>query len=470
LKASDPDPQDLYHQRFRNTVEEMAVASGRGGRVRAVVTPALAFSAFAAEDRRQGAVIGITEGLLSRLTRDQMQAVVAHEMAHIREGDARLSSLLCAMLAPFAQLAETLKSAATVLSDENNDEHPISLIFLVLNPIAGGAIFLLGLVVAILTLSMFLISTVFSRERELLADAGAAEFTRNPLALAQALYTIDSGRHFMGESTGAFSPIFIVNPLSSALDDRRDLIGNLFSSHPPTDLRIDAMLKMAGASPENLHVRPVLEGSLQGVPADKDEGLWSLRSKGGWTPPMILTALLAHPEFSPSAFITRQGLFAPIRASAEPRVAGLLAARTSLDGAQSETPERGKCPVCRTPMREKAYEGTQLDICPACHGILVPEHKVKRILSRRERCFSREFIEKSLQWLEENQVIREETLGVDAPARACPQCERLMVERFFSYRYPVRVERCLECNLVFFDGGELERIQALVENYGDGMQ
>ncbi|MEW6104725.1 MAG: M48 family metalloprotease [bacterium] len=104
LNAKPLDEKDRYHRMLENIVEEVCVACG-GKRVRVRVIPTIAMNAFTLTDLKKEAVIGVTEGLLSRLTRPQLEAVIAHEMAHIISGDSTIATIsssifgiYCAML------------------------------------------------------------------------------------------------------------------------------------------------------------------------------------------------------------------------------------------------------------------------------------------------------------------------------------------------------------------------------------
>ena len=86
LKAESPSATDTYHQMFVNIINEVSVATG-GQKIEAVVVPSMAMNAFALSDFSGRAVIGVTEGIISRFSRAQIEAVVGHEAAHIVSGD-----------------------------------------------------------------------------------------------------------------------------------------------------------------------------------------------------------------------------------------------------------------------------------------------------------------------------------------------------------------------------------------------
>ena len=101
LKAEKLNPKDRYHQMFQNIVDEVSVATG-GKKMEAVVIPTMAMNAFALADFSGQAVIGLTEGMLARLTRAQIEAVVGHEAAHIVSGDCLATTITTSLFELFS--------------------------------------------------------------------------------------------------------------------------------------------------------------------------------------------------------------------------------------------------------------------------------------------------------------------------------------------------------------------------------
>ncbi len=482
LNAAEPDTTDRYHVRFRNTVAEMAIACGRGDSISAVVVPTHTLAAFGVEDQVHGAVVGVSEGLLSQLSRDQMQAAVAQVVAHIREGDTRLVSLMCAMLAPFIAVAEGIQqlSEGEEGNRDSGDEQAGLVLLLVGN--------LFTFVATMLYLLMRLVSTVFSRQRELLADANAVQYTRNPLALAQALHNINTRTHFMGALAGAYAPLFITDPTSSLLSQKQNFLSNLFATHPPVEKRIDTLLSMAHAGHEALYAdASLLEGSdlvTAAGTALSGDIRFLLKLENGWTQPLVLPALLVHPAFRSDAWITPDGKFAPVRAAQNPLIAAAITAqaagtelKTSLQQSESlsendvsnfASPDaNGRCPSCDSPLLTEHYEGTQVRCCRTCGGILVDDAKIRRILSRREKAFDETIQLKAREWKDANPVRQQSMLDTDPENPfLCPDCGIEMTRRFYSYQYFIPVDRCFGCTQTWFDQHELETLQILIESKG----
>lgn len=184
-KLISPNTGDPFERRIRNVVEEMAIASGTP------VPPVYlmeeeGINAFAAGFAPRDAVIGITRGCATKLTRDQLQGVVAHEFSHVLNGDMRINIRLTGVLFGIvflARIGEIMLHAGrgSRYRRRSKDE-------------GGGAFVLLGIGLVVIGLigGFFgsLIRAAVSRQREFLADAAAVQFTRNPDGIAGALKRI----------------------------------------------------------------------------------------------------------------------------------------------------------------------------------------------------------------------------------------------------------------------------------------
>ncbi len=228
----DPASTEPAERRLLNVVEEMALAAGVP--VPPVyVLPEEGINAFAAGHASADAVIGITEGSMRLLARDELQGVVAHEFSHVLNGDMRLNLRLIAVLHGILFIAlagRVLLESMGRSSRRTRSRDNSGLLFLGL----GLALLLIGWV------GVFfgrLIKAGVSREREYLADASAVQFTRNPLGLAGALRKI-----------GALSAQGLIsNPRAETASHlffaqavRSRFLG-LFATHPPLPDRIRAL-------------------------------------------------------------------------------------------------------------------------------------------------------------------------------------------------------------------------------------
>jgi len=242
------EPADENQRRLLNVVEEMAIASGIP-RPRVFVVPDADPNAFATGLEPGSAAIAVTEGLLTALNRDELQGVVAHELAHVRNLDIRLMTLLAAMVGAIALMSDGMgrivrggarfggggSGGGRGARGGNRGGNPLALVVLVL--------WVITLLLAPL-ISRFLAMAV-SRKREYLADATGAQFTRNPLALASALEKLDAAGAPTQAITRGAAHLCIVDPAAGRLSASEGRMGDVFASHPPIRLRIARLKGMA---------------------------------------------------------------------------------------------------------------------------------------------------------------------------------------------------------------------------------
>ena len=226
------------HRQLRNVVEEMAIAAGVPP-PKAYVIPAAGMNAFAAGRRPEEACVAVTSGLLDRLSREELQGVIAHELAHIKSRDTLYNVCAAVLVGAVALLSDMfLRGTLWGRRGRTGGERG-----------GGGrgnaAFFVLALLLAVLApLAAKVLQMSISRQREYHADAAAAGFTRNPLGLASALEKITAGGpEVPGENRGT-QHLFIVNPLRMFGPDSSALM----STHPPTEARIQRLRAMGGVS------------------------------------------------------------------------------------------------------------------------------------------------------------------------------------------------------------------------------
>jgi heat shock protein HtpX len=242
------EPATAEQKQLMNVVEEMAIASGLP-RPAVYVVPDNDPNAFATGRDAATASIAVTEGLLRKLSRDELQAVVAHEMAHIRNLDVRLMTLLAGMVGAIALLSEgfgrmigrggrtavRLGAGGGARRGGGKGAGPLAVVILVL--------WLVTLVIAPVV-SRLLAMTV-NRKREYLADATGAQFTRNPMALATALEKLDGATDATRSITRGAAHLCIVDPAASAIGSREGFMADFLASHPPIRQRIIRLKGMA---------------------------------------------------------------------------------------------------------------------------------------------------------------------------------------------------------------------------------
>jgi Zn-dependent protease with chaperone function len=240
-----PNSEDFYEKRLLNIVEEMAIASGMPVPQVFLMDGEIGINAFAAGFQPSDAVIGVTKGCLSKLSRLQLQGVIGHEFSHILNGDMRMNMRLIAILFGIlciGLLGRIILEAGTRHSLYSRGRRQSSLFSSSSNKKEGGIpLFLIGLGFMILGYSgVFfgkLIQAAVSRQREYLADASSVQFTRDPHAIAEALKVIGYGG--VGSAIGhsrreEFSHAFFGNAIySNSLNHF-----SFLSTHPKLEERI----------------------------------------------------------------------------------------------------------------------------------------------------------------------------------------------------------------------------------------
>ena len=232
-------------KRLDNVVEEMAIAAGLP-KPKIWIIPDQDPNAFATGRDPFTAHIAVTEGLLACLDRDELQGVVAHEMAHIRNYDIRLMTLLAAMVGVVALMSDVMRQFLRFGGGHGSrggrgggkKGNPLALVVLIL--------WLVSLVLA--PLITRLLSMGVSRKREFLADATSAQLTRNPVALASALEKIEGHAGATRAIARGAAHLCIVDPSERKIADREGFVADIFASHPPMRLRITRLRGMGYAA------------------------------------------------------------------------------------------------------------------------------------------------------------------------------------------------------------------------------
>jgi heat shock protein HtpX len=280
----------LQQPRLYNLLENLCISRG-------IAMPKLkvmdsdALNAFATGlDRRQYAVT-VTTGLLKALNDQEIEAVLGHELTHIRNGDVQLmviAVVIAGVVGFFGELFFrsffysnwNFGGGRSSRSSSDSDSKG-----------GGGAIVVVIIAVALILLAWLLSQVVklaLSRSRELLADAGSVELTKNPDAMISALRKIEN----RGELPGATSAV-----MEMCLDNPREGFADLFATHPSVDSRVAALVKFAGGhDPGPLALPPDADDATDGqvdpgqlpppgpwsdAPAGTSQGPWA-KPAGPW--------------------------------------------------------------------------------------------------------------------------------------------------------------------------------------------
>jgi heat shock protein HtpX len=223
-RATDSRPLERNdNKRVYNLIENLCISVG-------LKTPAIniieddSLNAFASGIDTQSYTISLSRGIINKLNDEELEAVIAHELTHIRNRDVRLLIISIVFVGIFAFVSQSLFRSMRFGNIGRGKK--------------GGAGILIAMLLALVG---YLLASLFrfaiSREREYMADAGAAELTKRPLALASALRKISVDPTIEAVKRRDVAQMFIENPQTNA-DKKSFSLGVLFATHPPIEKRI----------------------------------------------------------------------------------------------------------------------------------------------------------------------------------------------------------------------------------------
>ncbi len=223
--------------RLYNIVEEMKIASGLERMPNIYIIDDTALNAFATGRDPNKASVAVTSGLLAKLNRDELQGVIGHEIAHIKNRDVLLMAMCAVMLGTIVILAWY---ATRVLFFSGGGRRSSG---------GGGQgqIIILAVGIGLLILAPIIAQIIYftiSRKREYLADASSALYTRYPEGLASALEKISASPVQLKSANKATAPMYTINPFRQ----KGRAASNLTSTHPPISERVRILRAMSGAS------------------------------------------------------------------------------------------------------------------------------------------------------------------------------------------------------------------------------
>ncbi|HMK93183.1 MAG TPA: zinc metalloprotease HtpX, partial [Thermoleophilia bacterium] len=468
MHARPLDPHDQYHQRLAAIVEEMRIATGAPV-VECLTVPTPGMNAFTFSDLKGGACIGVTEGALSRLSRQQLECVVAHEFGHVLSGDYVTATTACLLFGVYSDIAEVLNEDLSGSGDPRAQGPGWS--FLVWPAQGASAV----------------VNAALSRQREWVADAAAARYTRDPVSLAQALFMMarhPGGNGYIPDGLAALC-IAPIDPTPHGWIDRA------VATHPPVNDRITRLLNVAHMGWDAFMAQNVEAEDRFGEREHVDVAPGAAAAVA--TAPLVATAAEAvapvaqavAAETAPSGLpageqtaTARAAAGAPASgpsaavAAAEPP--GAAAAQQPLAGAPADSLRAREpsahavvCPACGGFLQSYDYEGSTIAICRSCGGRALTTDQVRRILTRRQMRFNdaqvrlADFIVSQGDRLRRD-FARRRREHTESLIR-CPRCERVMVRRHYSYEHAVEIDYCGICDLYWFDRDELEALQVIVE-------
>ena len=188
-------------------------------------------NAFASGINERTYTVTLSEGIIKKLNDEELEAVIAHELSHIRNRDVRLLIISIVFVGIFSMLTEITLYTITHIRVRSNSK-------------GSGGIFLFILLALVIAAIGYLFSSLMrfaiSRKREYMADAGSAEMTKNPLALASALRKISADPAIEAVQRKDIAQLFIQNPKKKTKGLYSKFSG-LFATHPPIEKRIEIL-------------------------------------------------------------------------------------------------------------------------------------------------------------------------------------------------------------------------------------
>ena len=220
--------QESDNPKLFNLIHEVTISSGLPMPKVAIVTDT-APNAFATGRNPEHALIAFTTGILEVMDRDQLQGVIAHELAHVANRDTLVSAVAATTAGAIAILSDILTRMMWFGGgrdrDRDSNGNPIAIIFSLL-------------ILILAPLAAVLLKSAISRKRESLADATAVDFTRNPAGLRSALEVLEADSTVVHQKSTAVAHIWIESPLDGKS------VSKLFSTHPPIAERIATLKAM----------------------------------------------------------------------------------------------------------------------------------------------------------------------------------------------------------------------------------
>lgn len=413
------------HPRLFNVVEEMAIAGGIPMPEVYIINDS-APNAFATGRKPETGKVAITTGLLSKLNRDELQGVMAHELSHIRNYDILFATMMGVLVGTIVLLCDAFWRGMRFGGRSRSSRRSGG---------GGGGAAAVLMIVALLLAAMApllakLIQLAVSRKREYLADASAALLTRYPPGLASALQKISGDREVLEVANRATQHMYIVNPIKS-FEERAK---GLFSTHPDTRDRIRRLEEMghvpAGSTalsapaPRRMAEpkpaadnRPVGFGGLGRIFGDID---------GGAAP------------------------IPPVPAPSAPAAASLVGDRPAPVTRAAAQPTRtsNACPRCRERLRTVPVGQHKVKGCKSCGGIWIGEGHCAELLRTHPKRLTA-LDGKFLNFIGH---------GWDRVAtKVCPDCDDKpeLRETKLAMAGGVPIDVCGGCRGVWYDDGEL---------------
>lgn len=223
--ATHSKPLDrMENKRVYNLVENLCMSQGmKMPKINVIDDNSL--NAFASGINERTYTVTLSQGIIKKLNDEELESVIAHELSHIRNRDVRLLIISIVFVGIFTMIAEIAFYMITHMRIRSSNKN------------AGGVVVFMLIALLIAALGYFFASLMrfaISRKREYMADAGSAEMTKNPLALASALRKISADPKIEAVKRKDVAQLFIQNPQMKV----KSMFSGLFATHPPIEKRI----------------------------------------------------------------------------------------------------------------------------------------------------------------------------------------------------------------------------------------
>ena len=227
LASVNAVPADGKYKYINDILDGLIVSAGMEHKPKVYVIESNQINAFATGRDPKNSIICLTTGIIERLTRQELETVIAHELTHIINYDIRLSAVVSAMGGMIILLSNIILNSRISKKYEENEKGQL-------------LIGIISILIAIITpILVNLLELAISRKREYLADAGSVAITRNPNALISALIKISEDEEVLDENVDTVAQMFIEEP---RIEKRGKT--SWFSTHPTIEERIKAIKEL----------------------------------------------------------------------------------------------------------------------------------------------------------------------------------------------------------------------------------
>ncbi|MEW5692554.1 MAG: M48 family metalloprotease [Candidatus Hydrogenedentota bacterium] len=440
LNAVHPSLKDTYHKRLINIVEELSIAAGIEI-PEVYVIKSFGVNCLTIADDKKGRIF-ITEGAVSVLKRDELQAVIAHSISHISTGDARIGTIAVSIAG----------AIGLILNINLFDDNTLKPQFI---PRDFRVIFLLVIISAFSMMASFIcgvICSMISVNRKYLADAISVQLTRNPEALASALIRMSEiKKSKLWLPNNSIAPVCVVPPGYNIFGEG-NIFSDIFSVHPPVSERIK---RVTGKSKEEF-TRYIMNKETK-VDVIEEPAYYAYKNYR-WEGPFTLSELENLGWVGENTYLCKEGSQDVNLMQAMPWFYRMLIKK------QDKEILRYKCPMCNSNFVSCYYEGITIAMCSCCAGVLLERYDLQKIILREEMRISSKYRDDYLRFIESIKPTWElQRASHQEGIYKCLSCGKNMHKGYYSAARQIIIDECKYCGKIFLHRGELEKLQIEVK-------